>query len=560
MGISARSMMIAGVSLLTASAVAVAPVDVAAAAPTARTVAVDLASAQKPITARPVTPEPITNEAAMLSALLTPQAQSSQAQSSSGGPVVAAAAAGVMSAGSNLMDLYFAALPWVQWGFEFATWAAGWVPIVGFFSGQIMVAFYTGEPVVQSWFQSTAYALDLNFGPIPSTLVNGLVSGANAFIQNEIAWLTGFFPPFPPFPPIPGAMAATTAAAPDSPGLDAQAIAANPIVTVSDLVARLAAGAVNTWYPASGLVGNGVGLTSGLLNAFGFVPGVPVANFALNEFWGLVQAQGNAATGFANDLISISNALVATSFSQGIAPALDGAVRSALQSVQTRGGESATALANFSLDQLQYLTGLWVPHTVNPGVNLPQGPANAVGYGVPQVLRDLLGPLAPLLGPGTISVATVDAPAKSTAATTETTTPVDESTTAVDQNATAVDEAGTQVDKRPTKIIASEPVEAEKPATDAAVVTETTTDSTAEATEPAEDGADVPAPADRASKTTRTGADDAGSKTKRDKISTDKADKSDTDSTNSGSRNRDKAERPSKADSAASRDKSDKNN
>jgi hypothetical protein len=98
----------------------------------------------------------------------------------------------------------------VQYGFELATWAVGYVPVAGYFSGLIMVAFYTGEPIVQSFFQSAQYAVDGNWAAIPSTLVNGFVQGGTNFVQQGLNWILGYFPPFPPLPPFPGVVAATT--------------------------------------------------------------------------------------------------------------------------------------------------------------------------------------------------------------------------------------------------------------------------------------------------------------------------------------------------------------
>lgn len=230
MGISPRSVLMAGVSIFTVGAVAAAPVN-AASIPSVRTATVESTSAHRQIVSTPVM---LTGLVDALAALPAPTDRS-EPQSPSVG-----AAAGVMSAGTNLMDLYFAALPWVQWGFETATWAVGWVPVVGYFSGQVMVAYYTGEPVVQSWFQSVAYLLDGNLTAIPSTLVNGVVDGFNAFIQSEINWLLGYFPPLPPFPPFPGsvALAAATLATPEpsdaaesqAPATDADASKATPVV------------------------------------------------------------------------------------------------------------------------------------------------------------------------------------------------------------------------------------------------------------------------------------------------------------------------------------------
>ena len=58
----------------------------------------------------------------------------------------------------------------MAWGFEVATWAVGFVPIVGYFGSQIMIAYDFGETLVQSWVQSFAYLVDGNFSQIGPTL------------------------------------------------------------------------------------------------------------------------------------------------------------------------------------------------------------------------------------------------------------------------------------------------------------------------------------------------------------------------------------------------------
>jgi hypothetical protein len=182
MELSMRSMLTAGVAALTASAVVFAPT----------------------ITP-PSTPLPDVHRAAVtLAAAVQPMVQlSSQVANpaaAAAGPVVAPAAASTLASGNGIMNFYWTVEPWVQYGFELATWAVGYVPFAGYFSGLIMVAYYTGEPVVQSLFQSAQYLVDGNWAAIPNTLANGLYQAGQNFVQQGLNWLLGYFPPFPPFP------------------------------------------------------------------------------------------------------------------------------------------------------------------------------------------------------------------------------------------------------------------------------------------------------------------------------------------------------------------------
>src|ERR1700712_2756218 len=159
MEVSMRSMLTAGVAALTASAIVVAPsvAPLPAPAPAAHSISVGLSAAVQPIVSLPS----LTNIAA----------------AATGTQTVGAAAVNASWNGNAIMDFYFAVEPWVQYGFELATYAVGFVPIASFFSPLIMVAFSTGEPVVQSFFQSAQYLVDGNWTAIPNTLVNGFVQG-----------------------------------------------------------------------------------------------------------------------------------------------------------------------------------------------------------------------------------------------------------------------------------------------------------------------------------------------------------------------------------------------
>ncbi|HTY33650.1 PE family protein [Mycobacterium sp.] len=99
---------------------------------------------------------------------------------------------------------YLLVEPWVQYGFELASYAAGWLPWIGWIvAPQIMFVYNLFEPMVQSGLFNI---LDWLGGSI--TFVQGLnnflaatTASINYFIQTEINWFLGFLPPLPPFPP-----------------------------------------------------------------------------------------------------------------------------------------------------------------------------------------------------------------------------------------------------------------------------------------------------------------------------------------------------------------------
>ncbi|MCV7377477.1 PE family protein [Mycobacterium alsense] len=103
--------------------------------------------------------------------------------------------------GAAIESAYLAIEPWVQYGFELASYAAGWVPWIGWILGpQIMFFYNLFEPMVQSGLFNI---LDWLGGSI--TFAQGLNNFAaatsasiNYFIQTEINWFLGFLPPLPP--------------------------------------------------------------------------------------------------------------------------------------------------------------------------------------------------------------------------------------------------------------------------------------------------------------------------------------------------------------------------
>lgn len=118
------------------------------------------------------------------------------------------------NANQAVKNIYNAVEPWVRYGFELATYAVGWVPYVGWLSGQIMIFYNFGERIARS---ITFNVADWLLGPLP--FIEGLGNVArdswNALVQLGIDEWNFFLPPLPPLPPLPfaGRQATKVAAA-----------------------------------------------------------------------------------------------------------------------------------------------------------------------------------------------------------------------------------------------------------------------------------------------------------------------------------------------------------
>src|SRR5690349_13474484 len=102
------------------------------------------------------------------------------------------------SIGTAIENTYNAIEPWVQWGFEVAAYAVGWIPWVGWLSPQIMYFYHLGERIVRSITFNIADWIDGQVTFLQGVR-NVIVDSINSFIyfvNDEIAfWL-------PPLPPI----------------------------------------------------------------------------------------------------------------------------------------------------------------------------------------------------------------------------------------------------------------------------------------------------------------------------------------------------------------------
>ncbi len=114
----------------------------------------------------------------------------------------------VVATGANdtVKNIYNAVEPWVRYGFEVATYAVGWVPYVGWLSGQIMIFYNFGERIART---ITFNVADWLLGPLPfpQGLRNVARDSWNALVQLGIDEWNYFLPPLPPLPPLPFAAA-----------------------------------------------------------------------------------------------------------------------------------------------------------------------------------------------------------------------------------------------------------------------------------------------------------------------------------------------------------------
>jgi hypothetical protein len=117
---------------------------------------------------------------------------------------------GETSLQSAIKNTYNAIEPWVQWGFEVAAYAVGWIPWVGWLAPQVMYFYHLGERIVRSITFNIADWIggDITFW---EGLVNVGIDTINSFIFFANDQLAFWLPPLPPIPPI-GSFAAVETA------------------------------------------------------------------------------------------------------------------------------------------------------------------------------------------------------------------------------------------------------------------------------------------------------------------------------------------------------------
>jgi len=248
---------------------------------------------------------------------------------------------------------YLAIEPWVRYAVDVAAYVAAWIiPYVGWIViNQVDVVYNFVESLVQSgvfnttdWLRGEGSALK----NIADWIVDLGLATVWLGIDEIGAWIPlpplPFYPPRPPYADVPEGMFGDV------------------LVSASHALAQLSNGIWNIWEPVKGVIGNGVGTLSGILDAIAWVPFVPLINFELNEGWTLIANEGDAIAGFAHDLINAGDQFVVdTVHGNGLIAATVTALQTTLDSISTRGGQAIGALAAWGRAQLDYFVGLVTP-------------------------------------------------------------------------------------------------------------------------------------------------------------------------------------------------------
>jgi Right handed beta helix region len=138
------------------------------------------------------------------------------------------------------------------------------------------------------------------------------------------------------------------------------------VISISNVLATVSNRIVDLWDPIKGAIDNGVGFISGVLDAFAWVPFVPLINFELNQAWIAIAGTGDAVTGLAHDLINAGNLFVIETLrGDGLIAATANALSTTLDSIAARGGEAVQVLADWGRAQLDYFIGLVTPGATN---------------------------------------------------------------------------------------------------------------------------------------------------------------------------------------------------
>jgi hypothetical protein len=104
---------------------------------------------------------------------------------------------------TSIENFYNFAEPYVQYGFNLAAYAAGWLPYVGILAPQINFFYDLFEPMVQSGLFNTLDWLSgtISFSQGLSNFWATTTASINQFLSTEYYWFWSFFPPLPPLPP-----------------------------------------------------------------------------------------------------------------------------------------------------------------------------------------------------------------------------------------------------------------------------------------------------------------------------------------------------------------------
>jgi hypothetical protein len=259
MQVSARSVLMSGIAVFSASAIAITPVQVTPPDITVANPAAEQAALSQDMVE-------------LLAAVQRIAPLLSQVQGQAGPDIAAAAptasALAFPGLGNAIINTYNAIEPWVAYGVSLAQYAVGWIPGIGWLAPQIGIFYNFGEQIVQTITFNAAYWIGGSIS-FPQAIYNDILGTANAFIYLANAQLAFWLPPLPPIPNLPWFGVLSTQAA----GLTADAVA--PANAASDLVNAI-------YTPVSNSISYGVDV---LQAALAPIPVVRIVGDQANILW-----------------------------------------------------------------------------------------------------------------------------------------------------------------------------------------------------------------------------------------------------------------------------------
>jgi hypothetical protein len=207
MKVFGKKLATAGVVLVSASAIAIAPT--IQAPPRPATPAVQLAAATTPSVATPLSEQSNVLGALFrldLSRFIVPPSASQSSFPTPPAPPGPVPTPNDFA--SAIKNTYVVIEPWVHYGFQIAQYAVGWIPWVGWLAPQIDIFYHFGERIVRSVVFNSA---DWLWGPLPFGVGLGNIArdSWNALVQLGIDEWNFWLPPLPPLPPLPDTAAQT---------------------------------------------------------------------------------------------------------------------------------------------------------------------------------------------------------------------------------------------------------------------------------------------------------------------------------------------------------------
>ncbi len=210
-----------------------------------------------------------------------------------------------------IKNTYNAVEPWAAWGAALGQWALGFVPGLWWVAPGVNLAYYTAEPLVQAGVYTFADIVGVDFAQIGPDISTGINQSANNAVTYSLAWLGSLvpLPPLPPFPPRPGAAVAAAPVLPAAAGTVVAGTSAKSITTPIEVAIKNSYNAVQPW-AAYGM--QWVSYVAGLIPIVNlFSPAIPLTYYTIEP---LVRA-GTYATA---DLIGLNFAAIGPDLWNGV--------------------------------------------------------------------------------------------------------------------------------------------------------------------------------------------------------------------------------------------------